>query len=91
MADIDIERTHKLGLDELRKRLGTLEEKLQKRYGAQIDWRGDEANIKGPGFTGTLTLGEANVAVSLKLNFLMRPMAGKIREAMESQVDKALA
>ena len=91
MADIDIERTHSLGLEELRKRLGTLEEKLRERYGAQIDWRGDEADIKGTGFSGTLTLAETRVAVSLKLNFLMRPMAGKIREAMESQVDRALA
>lgn len=91
MADIDIERTHSLGLEELRKRLRTLEEKLQERYGAQIDWHGDQADIKGTGFSGTLKLGEANVAVSLKLSFLMRPLAGKIREVMTSQVDRALA
>jgi putative polyhydroxyalkanoate system protein len=91
MADIDIERNHKLGLQELRRRLGTLEEKLQERYGAKVQWRGDEADIKGPGFTGTLHLAEERVAVALKLNFVMRPLAGKIREAMEKQVDKALA
>jgi putative polyhydroxyalkanoate system protein len=91
MADIEIERSHNLGLEELRKRLGTLEEKMQERYGAKMQWRGDQADIKGPGFSGTLNLGETRVAVALKLNFVMRPLAGKIREAMEKQVDKALA
>lgn len=91
MADIEIERTHTLGLEELRKRLHTLEEKLQERYGAKLNWSGNQADIKGTGFQGTLTLGETTVAVGIKLSFLMRPLAGKIREQMEKQVDKALA
>lgn len=90
MADIEIERSHRLGLTQLKERLGGLEEKLLDRYGVKLTWRGNEAEVRGTGVSGTLSVDEAQVAVNLKLGLLMRPLAGKIREAMEKQIDRAL-
>jgi putative polyhydroxyalkanoate system protein len=91
MAEINIERNHELGLDELRKRLDSMEAKLKERYGVKLAWRGaHEAEVKGTGVSGTISLGDKRVAVNLKLGLMVRPLAGKIREAMEKQLDKAL-
>ena len=90
MANIDIERTHTLGLDEVRKRVAQMEEKLKDRYGVRLSWRGDEADVKASGVTGTLSIAEAKVSINLKLGLMMKPLAGKLRESMEKQLDKAL-
>ncbi len=91
MADIELERTHNLGLGEARRRVDALEAKLKERYGVKLDWRGNTAELKGSGVSGTLDVGETKVAVKIKLGLLLKPMGGKIREAIERQVDKALA
>jgi putative polyhydroxyalkanoate system protein len=90
MADIDIERNHELGEEELRKRLSEMEAKLKEKYGVKIAWRGNQADIKGTGVSGTIALAQSKIAINLKLGLMMKPMTGKIREAMEKQLDKAL-
>jgi putative polyhydroxyalkanoate system protein len=90
MSDIDIEREHKLGREEARKRLNEMEEKLKERYGVKLAWRGDGADVKGTGVTGTIAIADAKVSINLKLGLLVKPLSSKIREAMERQLDKAL-
>ena len=87
MADIEIERSHAMSPAALKARLTSMEEKLRDRYGVHLVWRGDTADVKGTG----VTVGAATVAVRLKLGMLVRPFAGKIRETMEKQIDRALA
>lgn len=91
MADIEIERSHAMSPEALKARLTSMEEKLRDRYGVQLVWRGDTADVKGTGVTGEVSVGPSTVAVRLKLGMLVRPFAGKIRETMEKQIDKALA
>ena len=91
MSEINIERNHKLGQQEIKRRLAEMETKLKERYGVQVAWRGNEADVKGTGVTGTIALSETHVAVKLKLGLMVRPLAGKIREQMEKQLDQALA
>jgi putative polyhydroxyalkanoate system protein len=90
VADIDIEREHKLGRDEVRRRLGDMEDKLKERYGVRLAWAGDEADVKGTGVSGKLSVDDGKIAIRLKLGLMVKPLQGKIREAMEKQLDKAL-
>lgn len=90
MSEIKIERTHALGVAEARKRVDTLEPKLKEKYGVALAWNGNTANVKGTGVSGTLAVDEGKVSVNLKLGLMLRPLAGKIREGLEKQVDKAL-
>ena len=83
MAHIDIEKDHQLGRDEARKRLREMENKLKERYGVSLAWRGDEADVKATGVTGTINIEENKVAINLTLGLMVRPLAGRIREAME--------
>jgi putative polyhydroxyalkanoate system protein len=92
MSEIKIERTHNLGKTEAEKRVKQLEPKLKDKYGVELSWKSDgEAQVKGTGLSGVLRVDDVNVAVDLKLGLLLRPMAGKIRGALEHQIDKALA
>ncbi len=92
MAEIKIERSHTLGKDEARKRVGDLEPKLKEKYGVELAWKNNgEAQVKGTGVTGTLRVADEAVHIDLKLGMLLRPMASKIRSALEHQIDQALA
>lgn len=91
MADIDIQRNHELSEEEVRKRLTDMEAKLSERYGVKLAWRGNAADVKGTGVSGTIAIEKQKIAINLKLGLMMKPLSGKIREAMEKQLDKALA
>ena len=91
MSEIKIERNHKLGVAEARKRVDNLAPKLKQHYGVSLEWKGNVAEVKGTGVSGTLAVEDAKIAVNIKLGFLLRPLAGKIKEGLEHQVNKALA
>ena len=91
MSEINFERDHALSREEVRRRFAEVEQKLNERYGVKLAWRGDTADVKGSGVTGTIEVTDAKVSIRLKLGLMVRPLAGKIREAMEKQIDRALA
>ena len=89
-GDIVLKQDHGLDLGEARRRLTDFEIKLKQRFGVELSWRGDTATICGKGVSGEVTLNATSLCVNLKLGLMMRPLAGKIREAMQRQLDKAL-
>jgi len=91
MAEIKIERTHALGSAGAKERIESMEPKLKEKYSVKLEWNGDTASLKGTGVTGTISVEAQRVAVNLKLGLLLRPLAGKIREGLETQIDAALA
>ena len=91
MGEIVFSRGHALGKEALRARLAKLEVKLQERYGVKLSWQGDTAMVSGPGVSGAIKLADQEVAVDLKLGLMMRPLASQIREALERQIERALA
>ena len=90
MAPIAFSRTHALGAVALKNRLVALEDKLRDRYGVNLSWRGNVADVRGPGVTGMISVDEQLVEVALTLGLLMRPLAAQIEEAMRRQIDRAL-
>lgn len=90
MSTICIERTCTLGEQSAREQLAEVEPMLRDRYGIQLAWQGSQAKITGSGVSGTVHIGADRVRVELKLGLLLRPLAGKIRGALEAQLDKAL-
>ncbi len=91
MSEIKIERRHQLGRAEAQRRVVEIEPKLKQNYGVRLEWNGDQATLKGSGVTGSVEVTDTRVEIDLKLGLLLRPMAGKIREALERNVDRALA
>jgi putative polyhydroxyalkanoate system protein len=92
MAKLNIEQAHALPLDEVKKRLEDLANRLAAKYGIDAKWTSDrEAQLKRTGVSGTIKLGEDKVAVLLDLSFALLPMKGKIQERIERELKSALA
>jgi putative polyhydroxyalkanoate system protein len=92
MAKLNIEQAHALPLDEVKRRLQELAERLSTKYGIDARWTSDrEATLKRTGVSGVLTLAEDKVAVLLDLSFALLPMKGKIQERIARELKSALA
>lgn len=91
MSELKFSKQHALGRQEVKERITKMENHLKEKYGVNFKWEGDRAEVKAAGVTGTLTLQDKSVDVSLKLGLLMKPMAGKIREAMDKQLERMFA
>ncbi len=92
MAKLNIEQTHALPLDEVRRRLQELADRLSAKYGIDAKWTNDrEAKLKRTGVSGTITVAETKVAVLLDLSFALIPLKGKIQERIERELKAALA
>jgi putative polyhydroxyalkanoate system protein len=90
MSDIKIDRPHKLGAEEAKKRFAGVEAKLKERYGVSLEWNGLTATFRGTGFSGDVLVSDNRIFINLKLGLLVRAFAGRIRESIERQVDEKL-
>ncbi len=92
MAKLNIEQAHSLPLDEVKRRLEALADRLSAKYGIDAKWTSDrEASLKRTGVSGIITLAEDKVAVLLDLSFALLPMKGKIQERIARELKSALA
>jgi putative polyhydroxyalkanoate system protein len=91
MAKLNIEQAHSLPLDEVKKRLEELANRLSTKYGIDAKWVSEtEASLKRTGVTGTIKLAADKVAVLLDLSFALIPMKGKILERIQRELKAAL-
>jgi putative polyhydroxyalkanoate system protein len=88
---ISIERQHNLGAAAARQKIEAMTADLAQKYGVKLAWTGNNAALTGSGFSGSLVVEEKRVALDVKLGLMLRPLGGKIKEALERGVDKALA
>ena len=92
MAKLNIEQAHALPIDEVKKRLQELADRLSAKYGIDAKWTSDrEASLKRTGVSGLIKIAEDKVAVLLDLSFALSPVKGKIQERIERELKSALA
>jgi putative polyhydroxyalkanoate system protein len=92
MAKLSIEQAHALPIDEVKKRLQELADRLSAKYGIDAKWTSDrEASLKRTGVSGIIKVGEDKVAVLLDLSFALIPMKGKIQERIAKELKSCLA
>ena len=92
MAKLNIEQAHALPLDEVKRRLQELADRLSAKYGIDAKWTSDrEASLKRTGVSGTIKVDENKVAVLLDLSFALLPMKGKIQERIARELKATLA
>lgn len=64
------------------------------KFGVKADTKIDDAtntiNAKGSGFSANITFTENEAQVHLDLNFLLKPLKGKILETIEKQLKKVV-
>jgi putative polyhydroxyalkanoate system protein len=92
MAKLTIEQPHALPIDEVKRRLQELADRLSAKYGIDAKWTSDrEASLKRTGVSGTIKVADDKVAVLLDLSFALLPMKGKIQERIARELKSALA
>jgi putative polyhydroxyalkanoate system protein len=89
MSTITVNQAHEFSRARARECLGSLEEMMGK-YGATLDWEGDEATIKGFGVSGGVTVMDDCVEVVLILG-MMAKAAGVDPERLEGSITRRLA
>jgi len=92
MAKLNIEQAHTLPIEEVKKRLQELADRLSAKYGIDAKWTNDrEATLKRTGVSGIIKVAEDKVAVLLDLSFALFPMKGKIQERIAQELKSCLA
>jgi putative polyhydroxyalkanoate system protein len=92
MAKLTIEHAHSLPLDEVKRRLEDLANRLSAKYGIEASWTNDrEAALKRTGVTGKIQVQDTRVSVLLDLSFALLPIKGKIEERIKRELAAALA
>lgn len=93
MPKLNIEHPHSLPLDEVKKRLQALADRLSTKYGIEATWISPtEANVKrSPGVTGKITCTDSKVTVFLDLSFVLSPLKEKIDNRVRKELEGCLA
>lgn len=91
MADIDLTRTHRLGLDGARRAAADVADRLQSEFGVAARWAGDTVYVEGRGVRGRLDAGPTTVRVTASLGLAARPFRRALRREIERELDRELA
>ena len=91
MADIEIKRAHGLGIKAARAAAEKMADQLGRKFDLKGDWSGNVLRFERPGVTGSLTVGEKDLNLSVALGFLLKAMKGSIESAVKHEMDKVLA
>ena len=92
-------RRHKSKREKVREKIETLVPSLTERFGESVSdlkhvWRGDdmEFSFRARGFNvkGTVTVSDSDVHLDLRLPFAAKMFEGKIKSAIEKELDKLL-
>ena len=91
MPDIDVRRVHDLGLAAARKAADKMAEDLGRKFDLRGAWKGNELTFERPGLTGSLTIGEKDLHLTVTLGFLLKAMKGSIERAVTTELDELFA
>ena len=88
MSTVQVRVPHGLGVEGAKTALNSFEADLAKR-GAKLVWAGAQAEVRGPGVSGGVSVTEAAVEVSIKLGLLAKA-AGVKADKLEASISKRL-
>jgi putative polyhydroxyalkanoate system protein len=91
MADIELHRVHNLGLKAARAQAERMADQLGRKFDLKGDWVGNVLKFERPGVTGSLTISEKDLRLSVALGFLLKAMKGSIEQAVTHELDALFA
>lgn len=87
MSDIDIRRSHNLGMKAAREAADRMAEDLGQKFGLSGGWTGNTHHFDRPGVTGSLHLTEKELHLTVKLGLLLKMMRGPLEAAILRELD----
>lgn len=90
MADVDVVRSHSLGLDGARSAVEQVAQKLEDDLGVDYRWAGNTLEFDGEGAEGNIEVEEGVVRVSIDLPMFLQPMRSRVEAEAEKYLDRYL-
>jgi putative polyhydroxyalkanoate system protein len=91
MPKLNIEHPHSLPLDEVKRRLEELANRLSQKYSVDAKWTSPtEATVKRTGVTGKITCAADKVTVFLDLSFMLAPLKEKVENRVRQELSQIL-
>jgi putative polyhydroxyalkanoate system protein len=90
MANIHIERPHKLGREEARSKIEQIAVDLKRELHADYEWQGDTLVFKRSGASGTIQIDEEDIVIDVKLGMALGLIKAKIEDGIKNNLDKVL-
>lgn len=93
MADVKVVKAHSLSPAEAQQRMQSFEDTMSK-YGVKAKWKGNHADLKGVGVSGSIDVSDKDVTVVVKLGMLAKAAgidADRLGKSIEKRLDSAFA
>jgi len=71
MSDVVVEQAHNLAPEAAKLKIADFEE-MMKKYGVKANWKGNSAELKGTGVSGSIEVTSSKVKVVVKLGMMAR-------------------
>jgi putative polyhydroxyalkanoate system protein len=88
VADIDIRRTHQLGLSGAREVAERMAEHLGRKFDLRGAWKENTLEFQRPGVSGFLAVTGEEVHLCVSLGFMLKAMRGSIERAVVDELDQ---
>ena len=90
MADINIIRSHSLGLDEGRAAVERVAQNLEDELGVDYQWAENTLQFDGQGADGHIEVESDAVHVAINLSAFLQPMRSRVQSEAEDHLDRHL-
>ena len=90
MADINIIRSHSLGLDEGRAAVERVAQNLEDELGVDYQWAENTLQFDGQGADGHIEVESDAVHVAINLSAFLQPMRSRVKSEAEDHLDRHL-
>ncbi|MDA3864256.1 MAG: polyhydroxyalkanoic acid system family protein [Deltaproteobacteria bacterium] len=92
MASVNIKRNHNLNKDELKSKIESLKDQIEKDYKVKSSWKDDNTmSISGTGIKkGSLNFDDSSINIDIKLGMLASALKGKIESGINKKLDELL-
>jgi putative polyhydroxyalkanoate system protein len=91
MSDIKYVRTHSLPLAQAKAIAQKTADDLAQEYDLRSEWEGDTLHFHRSGVQGHMAVSTEEIALDVKLGFLLRPFKAKFEQHIERHLDQLLA
>lgn len=90
MAQIAIERSHTLSIDDAKAAVQEAADSLARKYGLESAWDGDTLRFQRAGVDGALAVTPDQIAIKVELGMMFAPFKGMLESEILRSVDEAI-
>lgn len=91
MADIELTRSHSMGLDGGRETVEDVADQLAADLGVQYEWEDEETlRFEGQGAEGQIAVQTDTIRIHVNLSIVLQPMKGQLKNEAEQYLDEHL-